>query len=62
WALVYQDYGLMGFTVGAIFLILLGLGMAYEWGKGDLEWERPVLRPPVLEKKSSAVKTEAHQV
>lgn len=62
WALVYQDYGLMGFAVGAIFLILLGLGMAYEWGKGDLEWDRPVLRPPVLEKKSSAVKTEAHQV
>lgn len=62
WALVYQDYGLMGFAVGAVFLILLGIGMAYEWGKGDLEWERPVLRPPVLEKKSFPVKTEAHQV
>jgi len=62
WALVYQDYGLIGFAVGAIFLVLLGLGMAYEWGKGDLEWERPVVKPPVLEKKSLAAQTEAHQV
>jgi NADH-quinone oxidoreductase subunit A len=53
WALVYQDYGFTGFLVGAIFLLLLGLGMAYEWRKGDLEWDRPKLFPPVL-KKSTA--------
>lgn len=46
WALVYKDYGMPGFLVGAIFLILLGLGMAYEWRKGDLEWERPRIVPP----------------
>jgi len=39
-----------GFLVGAIFLILLGLGMAYEWRKGDLEWARPKPIPPVLKK------------
>lgn len=50
WALVYQDYGLFGFLVGAIFLILLGLGMAYEWRKGDLEWDRPKIIPPSIKK------------
>ena len=48
WALVYQDSGMLGFLVGAIFLILLGLGMAYEWRKGDLEWARPKIVPPGL--------------
>ena len=41
WALTYLDYGWYGFLVGIIFLLVLGLGMAYEWRKGDLEWERP---------------------
>lgn len=41
WALVYKEYALGGFFVGAIFLILLFLGMFYEWRKGDLEWVRP---------------------
>lgn len=48
WALVYQDSGMLGFLVGAIFLILLGLGMAYEWRKGDLEWARPKITPLIL--------------
>ncbi len=50
WALVYKDFGLGGFIVGAIFLLLLGLGMAYEWRKGDLEWAKPKIIPPVMEK------------
>ncbi|MDP4115043.1 MAG: NADH-quinone oxidoreductase subunit A [Bacteroidota bacterium] len=50
WAMVYKEYGLLGFSIGAIFLILLGLGMAYEWRKGDLEWARPKPVPPVLKK------------
>ncbi|HKI78562.1 MAG TPA: NADH-quinone oxidoreductase subunit A [Ignavibacteriaceae bacterium] len=45
WALVYKNFGFGGFLVGAIFLIMLGLGMAYEWRKGDLEWARPVVNP-----------------
>ncbi len=45
WALVYKQFGLAGFLIGAIFLFLLGLGMAYEWRKGDLEWERPKIVP-----------------
>ncbi len=50
WALVYRDMGMTGFSIGAIFLILLGLGMAYEWRKGDLEWARPKINPPVIKK------------
>lgn len=50
WALVYKSFGMGGFLVGAIFLVLLGLGMAYEWRKGDLEWEKPKPVPPVITK------------
>jgi NADH-quinone oxidoreductase subunit A len=50
WALVYKEIGMSGFLAGAIFLILLGLGMAYEWRKGDLEWARPKIVPPELKK------------
>ena len=50
WALVYKEFGMAGYLVGAIFLFLLGLGMAYEWRKGDLEWARPKPSPPVINK------------
>ena len=50
WALVYKTFGFGGFMVGAVFLILLGLGMAYEWRKGDLEWDRAKIIPPVIKK------------
>ncbi len=50
WSLVYKQFGMAGFLTGAIFLILLGLGMAYEWRKGDLEWARPKPLPPVIKK------------
>jgi NADH-quinone oxidoreductase subunit A len=48
WALSYKENGLYGFAVGIIFLLVLGLGMAYEWRKGDLEWARPQPKPPIL--------------
>jgi NADH-quinone oxidoreductase subunit A len=49
WALTYKEYGIYGFLVGIIFLLVLGLGMAYEWRKGDLEWARPTPKPLVLD-------------
>ncbi|NMB82044.1 MAG: NADH-quinone oxidoreductase subunit A [Ignavibacteria bacterium] len=49
WALTYKEFGLYGFIVGIIFLLVLGLGMAYEWRKGDLEWARPEPKPPKLD-------------
>ena len=54
WAFVYKQFGFAGFIVGAIFLILLGLGMAYEWRKGDLEWARPKPVPPVIKKETKS--------
>ena len=50
WALTYQDYGVYGFLVGIIFLIVLAIGMAYEWRKGDLEWARPKPNIPDIKK------------
>lgn len=40
WAYVYQYYGLPGFFVGFFFIVILAVGMAYEWRKGDLEWDK----------------------
>lgn len=48
WALTYKEYGFYGLLVGFIFLIILGIGMAYEWRKGDLEWIRPKPNIPNL--------------
>ncbi|HOI29847.1 MAG TPA: NADH-quinone oxidoreductase subunit A [Melioribacteraceae bacterium] len=49
WALTYKEFGVYGFIVGLIFLLILGLGMAYEWRKGDLEWARPEPKAPQLD-------------
>lgn len=49
WALTYKDFGLYGFIAGIIFLLVLFLGMAYEWRKGDLEWARPTPKAPKLD-------------
>ncbi|KAB2850272.1 MAG: NADH-quinone oxidoreductase subunit A, partial [Ignavibacterium sp.] len=54
WALGYKAFGITGFLVGLVFLVLLGLGMAYEWRKGDLEWEKPKVQPPMINKQPVA--------
>ena len=56
WALSYKENGLYGFAVGIIFLLVLGLGMAYEWRKGDLEWARPQPKPPILSELLKVIK------
>jgi NADH-quinone oxidoreductase subunit A len=56
WALSYKENGLYGFAVGIIFLLVLGLGMAYEWRKGDLEWSRPQPKPPILSELLKVIK------
>ena len=61
WALTYQSFGLFGFIAGAIFLLVLFLGMAYEWRKGDLEWARPKIQKlelkKILQKEEETIKT-----
>ena len=60
--MVYKDFGMTGFLIGGIFLVLLGLGMAYEWRKGDLEWEKPRVVPPSLKKDSVKPKVDKELV
>jgi NADH-quinone oxidoreductase subunit A len=45
WALVYRSLGLFGFIEMAIFLVILLIGLAYVWVKGDLGWDKP--RPEI---------------
>ena len=39
WATVINDIGLFGFISMMVFLGILVVGFAYEWKKGDLDWE-----------------------
>ena len=38
WALVLRSAGLEAFWVMAVFVAILGVGLAYVWVMGDLEW------------------------
>ncbi len=39
WAVSLKDIGFFGFFSMIVFLSILGIGFAYEWRKGALEWE-----------------------
>lgn len=39
WCVTYQQIGLFGFWTMYLFLIILTVGLIYEWVKGGLEWE-----------------------
>ncbi len=38
WVASYTEYGLFGLFLGLFFLLILGVGIVYEWRKGDLDW------------------------
>ena len=38
WAVIYQSLGLYGFVEMVIFVLILGVGLAYAWKKGALHW------------------------
>ncbi len=38
WAVVYRSLGLYGFVEMVVFVLILGVGLAYAWKKGALEW------------------------
>ena len=38
WAVVYRELGLYGFVEMVIFVLILGVGLAYAWKKGALKW------------------------
>nr|QTV20817.1 NADH dehydrogenase subunit 3 [Swartschewskia khanaevi] len=39
WCVVYNQIGLLGFWTMYFFLVILTVGLIYEWIKGGLEWE-----------------------
>lgn len=41
WAVVFDEYGLLAFVEMLIFIIILLVGLAYVWAKGDLNWIKP---------------------
>ena len=38
WAVIYKDLGVYGFVEMVIFVVILGVGLAYAWKKGALKW------------------------
>ena len=54
WAVVYDDFIAAGFGAGAffevlIFLVVLGVGLAYVWLRKDLDWTSTLPGPAVSE-------------
>ena len=39
WGVVFKQLGLFGFVAILIFLLMLIVGLIYEWKKGALEWD-----------------------
>lgn len=41
WALNLRSMGLFAWVDMAVFVLILVIGLAYVWGRGDLNWVRP---------------------
>lgn len=41
WAPIFRDLGFYGLSVMAFFLVLLVVGLVYEWKKGAIDWAKP---------------------
>ncbi|MPZ22370.1 MAG: NADH-quinone oxidoreductase subunit A [Dehalococcoidia bacterium] len=39
WAVSIGAVGIAGFFAAALFIAILGFGLAYDWAKGGLEWK-----------------------
>ena|SRR5690554_671219 len=39
WAVVMREVGMPGFISAAMFIVILTVGLIYEWKKGALEWD-----------------------
>jgi NADH-quinone oxidoreductase subunit A len=39
WAVKMRDLGWEGFAAAGIFIVILTVGLVYEWKKGALEWD-----------------------
>lgn len=39
WAVVYYNLGIAALSAGVLFLLIVFIGLVYEWKKGVLEWQ-----------------------
>ena len=46
WAIVYKEFGLLGFIEMLLFVLVLLVGFFYVWKKGDLDWVKMEIRNP----------------
>jgi len=46
WAIVFKHLGTFAFIEAALFILILGVGYAYVWAKGDLDWDKPAPKIP----------------
>ena len=46
WAIVYKEFGLLGFVEMLLFILVLLVGFFYVWKKGDLDWVKMEVRNP----------------
>jgi NADH-quinone oxidoreductase subunit A len=53
WALVYREIGIVAFLEMATFLVILLVGYAYVWVKGDLDWDKPRPEIPTVNRPAS---------
>jgi NADH-quinone oxidoreductase subunit A len=49
WAVVYQDLGWFAFLAMVVFVFILLVGLAYDWAKGYIDWEKPMPIIPKLD-------------
>jgi NADH-quinone oxidoreductase subunit A len=49
WAVVFKDLGWFAFLAMLVFFAVLVVGLAYDWAKGYLEWDKPSPQTPKLE-------------
>ncbi len=49
WAVVYKALGWFAFIAMTVFFAILVVGLAYDWAKGYLEWDKPNPYIPKLE-------------
>ena len=38
WAVAFDTVGIAGFVASLVFLLVLTVGLVYDWAKGGLEW------------------------
>lgn len=38
WAVAFGAVGVAGFVAAMVFIVVLALGLIYDWAKGGLEW------------------------